>query len=1175
MCRWAASTRLSNIGPGAMCGRRSHNSRGQVWLASRAVLRVVAWLIVMVVASLLVAAPALADGGAGGAGPFAVPGGIDSPTGTGGSGAAGSGVNSGAGGGAGAVGGAGGDANGIPGGAGGASAGAGGQNGAAFFPPIGAAAGGSGGGGGAHGFVGAALPGAAVTGGSGGNGGQGRDPTPDVNGTDTGGNGGGGGAGGWGAVVTGGGALGTLGVAITGGNGGGGGFPGQGSNASIPNGAAGGGGTGGIGLALIGVGPLATIGGAVTGGNGGNGGNGGSGAGGNSGDGGAGIVANGATLTILAPVAGGAGAIFGFGVPNGITGAGGIGVAGGNLNILVGAAGSVTGGLSGSGVRAEAIRFTGGTSLLELQSGFAITGNVAAFTVSDTLRLGGTANGFFDASNIGAAAQYRGFGVFQKTGSSTWTLTGTTTAATPWAINAGTLAVSADGSLGAAAGGLSFDGGILQFLAGFSSNRAIALNAGGGSFDTNGNNATLAGTIGGIGGLTKTGAGTLTMSGASTYTGATNVNAGTLQAGAANAFAASSAFSGVTGAALDLNGFNQTIGSLAGSWAVTLGSATLTTGGNNANSLFDGEVSGFGGLIKTGTGTFVLLGTSTYTGATAVNGGALIVNGSIAGSSGLTVDPGALLGGTGILPTSTINGTLSPGNSIGTITVAGNLAFGPSALYLVEVSSAAADRTNITGSAALAGTVLASFAPGGSISRRQTILSATGGLGGTTFSSLNTFNVPQNVIAGLSYDPNNVYLDLTAVLGLGGALNRNQQNVATAINGFFNDGGALPPNFFSLFGLTGSNLANGLTLLSGEAATGAGQGAFQLGDRFLNLMLDPWAYGRSSAFAVGANSPAPFAAEQTGGAGGALAYANAAKGTGALREPPWPGRALVAYEPRFSSWATGYGGTNRTRGDPAIIGSHDLTARTGGYAAGLDYHVSPVATLGFALAGGFSDWSLANGLGGGKSDALQAGLYGVMRNGPAYLAGAASFAQFWMKTERTAFLNDRLEARFNAQSYGGRLEGGWRFATPLGGVSPYAAIQAQSFRTPTYSETDLTGQGFGLTYNGRNLNATRGELGARFDHRIPWSEIAVISLQARAAWAHDWTGDPTLTAAFQSLPGASFIVNGARPSKDSALASAGFELRFVNRWSLSTRFDGEFADRGQTYAGTGTLRYAW
>lgn len=1118
---------------------------------------------------MLVAAPVLADGGAG-----AGPGGIDSTTGTGGAGATGLSFNAaGAGGGAGAVGGAGGNGSGSnPGGAGGATAGANGQNGTSF-PPFSGAVGGGGGGGGAHGIVGATLPAGVVTGGKGGNGGQGSDATPDFSGTDPGGGGGGGGAGGWGAVVTGNGALATLGVAVTGGNGGAGGFPGQGSHAGIANGDAGSGGSGGIGLALTGAAPVLTIGASVTGGNGGAAANGGTGAGGSGGAGGAGIVANGATLTILAPVSGGAGGASGGGVPNGAAGAGGIGISGAGLNVIAGTTGSITGGLSGAGVRADAIRFTGGANLLELQSGFAITGNAAAFSAADTLRLGGAVNGSFDVSKIGAAAQYRGFGIFQKTGSSTWTLTGATAAVTSWAINAGALAVSSDGNLGAAAGGLSFDGGTLRYLAGFASNRAITLDAGGGSFDTSGNNATLSGSIGGTGGLTKSGGGTLTLSGASTYAGATGIDAGTLQAGAVNAFAPTSAFTGAAGSVLDLNGFNQTIGSLAGSSAVTLGTATLTTGGNNAATLFSGAIGGSGGLVKTGTGAFTLTGNSTFTGATTVGGGALLVNGSIASSSGLTVDPGALVGGTGTLPASTINGTLSPGNSIGTIHVAGNLAFASGAVYLVEVSNAAADRTNVTGSAALAGNVNASLLPGSYVSRHHTILSATGGLGGTTFGALNTFNLPQNVAASLSYDANNVYLDLTASLAIGGGLTRNQQNVATAVDGFFNNGGALPPGFVSLLGLSGANLANALTLLSGEASTGAQQGAFQLGGQFLNLMLDPWAAGRGGAFGAGPTTAATaFAAEDTDAA---LAYAGQAK---RAKGPRWPDRAAAVpfvEEPRFSVWTGGYGAAGRTQGDPLVIGSHDLTARSGGFAAGLDHRVSPGTTIGFALAGGFTNWSLANGIGGGRSDAVQAGVYGVTRNGPAYLAGAAAFTQHWMETARTALLGDRLEARFDAQSYGARLEGGWRLVTALGGVSPYAAVQAQAFRTPLYAETDLTGQGFGLAYAGRTASAVRSELGARFDHLVPWSGVAQVALQARAAWAHDWTSTPALTAAFQALPGANFVVTGALPVRDVALASAGVELRFASGWSLAARFDGEYANGGQTYAGTGTLRYAW
>ena len=101
------------------------------------------------------------------------------------------------------------------------------------------------------------------------------------------------------------------------------------------------------------------------------------------------------------------------------------------------------------------------------------------------------------------------------------------------------------------------------------------------------------------------------------------------------------------GAILDLNGFNQTIGSLSGGGntggSVTLGTATITTGGNNASTSFAGVISGTGGLVKTGTGTMVLTGSNTYTGATTISNGTLaLVGGSQA--SPVTVSSGASLG---------------------------------------------------------------------------------------------------------------------------------------------------------------------------------------------------------------------------------------------------------------------------------------------------------------------------------------------------------------------------------------------------------------------------------------------------------------------------------------------------------------------------------------------------
>src|SRR5215831_8870750 len=188
---------------------------------------------------------------------------------------------------------------------------------------------------------------------------------------------------------------------------------------------------------------------------------------------------------------------------------------------------------------------------------------------------------------------------------------------------------------------------------------------------------------------------------------------------------------------------------------------------------------------------------------------------------------------------------------------------------------------------------------------------------------------------------------------------------------------------------------------------------------FLGLMLDPFVDGRSGV--AGAGGPAfGFAPEREALPEEiALAYAKV------MRTPVYKA-APVAYEPRWTAWGAGFGGSSRTSGDPLVVGSHDLSARTAGYVAGLDYHFTRDTVAGFALAGGGTRWDLAQGVGGGRSDAFQAGAYAATRSGPAYLAASLAFANHWMSTDRFAAFNDHLTADFRAQSFGARAETGYR-----------------------------------------------------------------------------------------------------------------------------------------------------
>jgi outer membrane autotransporter protein len=333
----------------------------------------------------------------------------------------------------------------------------------------------------------------------------------------------------------------------------------------------------------------------------------------------------------------------------GTNGAGGAGIVGADLTIIN--SGTINGGYSGDGlVRASAIELSGLTNSLELRKGSNIGGNVVgsnAAGASNTLTLGGTDNDSFDTSQIGSAAQYRNFTHFQKTGTSTYTLTGTSNSVTPWSVLGGTLAISTDSNLGAAGGALALDGGTLQSIATLTTARAVTLGAAGGTVSTDASTTTtMSGVITGAGGLTKTGAGALSVSGANTYAGATHVGAGTLQADALNTLSASSAHTVDSGATLALS-HDQTIGSLAGAGAVNLDSASLTTGGDATSTAFSGVMSGTGGLSKTGAGTLTLSGANTYSGGSTIQGGTLAIsadNNLGAAGGALTLDGGTLQG---------------------------------------------------------------------------------------------------------------------------------------------------------------------------------------------------------------------------------------------------------------------------------------------------------------------------------------------------------------------------------------------------------------------------------------------------------------------------------------------------------------------------------------------------
>jgi autotransporter-associated beta strand protein/T5SS/PEP-CTERM-associated repeat protein len=299
-------------------------------------------------------------------------------------------------------------------------------------------------------------------------------------------------------------------------------------------------------------------------------------------------------------------------------------------------------------------------------------------------------------------------------------------------LNGGILStVGIDGGGAVGNGSINFNGGTLratvsnaQFLRFFNPGK-VQIAAGGATIDTQAFNIGTATVLQGVGGLVKQGSGTLTLSGDSTYTGATVVNGGSLVAntlangGLASAIGASSSNAAslvLDGATLRYGGSGSattdrlfSIGTGGATLALDYDSATLTLtnpgtlgfngqtgarqltlggGGQGLLAAVIGDNGGPTSLAKSGSGVWTLTGSSTYTGETNVGVGTLQVDGSIATSSLTTVQSWGTLSGTGTVGALTIasGGTVAPGNSPGTLS-AGDTTFGSGGRFLWEINS--------------------------------------------------------------------------------------------------------------------------------------------------------------------------------------------------------------------------------------------------------------------------------------------------------------------------------------------------------------------------------------------------------------------------------------------------------------------------------------------------------
>lgn len=317
---------------------------------------------------------------------------------------------------------------------------------------------------------------------------------------------------------------------------------------------------------------------------------------------------------------------------------------------------------------AGTVTVSGGT--LDLQS-FSETVGVVTLINGSIIGAGTLTGSEFDFESGAVSANLAGTGALTKTTSGTLTLSGTNTFSGGTTIDGGTVIINSSANLGIVGGGLAINAGTLEIATGFASGRLISLGDATSTIQVDASQTyTVTSSISGPGVLNKTGSGTMLLGGANTYSGGTVVNAGTLQTNANERIANTSNLT-VSGGSFNVQTYNETIanmtlvsGSIAGTGTGTVTASSFSVQSGSVSAILAGS-GAF--MTKSTAGTVTLTRANTFTGATTIDDGTLIVASSSGGA--LNATSGVLVnwGGTLML------GANNQINNTATITLAGGI----------------------------------------------------------------------------------------------------------------------------------------------------------------------------------------------------------------------------------------------------------------------------------------------------------------------------------------------------------------------------------------------------------------------------------------------------------------------------------------------------------------------
>ncbi len=549
-------------------------------------------------------------------------------------------------------------------------------------------------------------------------------------------------------------------------------------------------------------------------------------------------------------------------------------------------------------------------------------------------------------------------------------------------------------------------------------------------------------------------------------------------------------------------------------------------------SVWYNDISGAGGLIKSGSGTLVLNGDNTYSGPTRVDEGRLAVMGSITSPTFVGYD--GMLAGRGTVRGAVWNeGYVTPGNAslLGALTIDGDFVNTETGLIVGQiVPGGLTNQLAITGAADLEGGAVGVLITPGLYRTSFTQALVTAGQGVTgRFEALLTDDYAF-LKPSLSYDAGAVYLTLTRLrfddrsvcvganaCAVGGALER---GLDTGDTGFL--GGAI-----ALQGSSSDQARASLESLSGEAhaslATIALTGGLPL-DQTLSARLGDLRAGK-----LGASDD--------------------------------------------NAWARAYGQWGRLGAGSDTSGAD---YQTGGLIVGRDWEVSPSMRVGASFSYSATDVDFDRFGGRGEVKAYEGALYSAYVRGAFGLDSWLSYARLTNEVGRDLVIGDqsrRATADYDGERIGAFAEASYAF--DLGGVTarPLASLRYGRLHQDGFTEEGVGS--LGLAGEEQNLDSLQSGLGVSLSAPLPAANTSGL-IEARAKWLHEFLDDHAeLDGAFIGAPASGFASRGAQVGRDSALLGVGVSARAGAHTVFFANYDAKLNTDDAAHAATLGLRITW